>query len=91
MAAGMNWSNESKDGGLAAGGKSGKVTSSASRIHRDVTDSAKFAPLRPITGTGSVGGSLARALPVIGSGMMLMDYLRTRDELEEAPICKPLA
>ena len=90
-AAGMNWPNESKDGGLAAGGKSGKVTSSASRILRDVTDSAKFAPLRPITGTASVGGSLARALPVIGSGMMLMDYLRTRDELEEAPICKPLA
>lgn len=89
--AGMNWPNESKDGGLAAGGKSGKVTSSASRILRDATDSAKFAPLRPITGTASVGGSLARALPVIRSGMMLMDYLRTKDELEEAPVCKPLA
>lgn len=88
--AGMNWPNESKDGGLAAGGKSGKVTSSASRILRDATDSAKFAPLRPITGTASIGGSLARALPVVGSGMMLMDYLRTKDELEEAPVCKPL-
>lgn len=89
--AGVNWPNESKDGGLAAGGKSGKVTSSASRILRAATNSAKFAPLRPVTGTASVGGSLARTLPVIGSGMILMDYLRTKDALTEAPICKPIA
>lgn len=89
--ANSNWPTEEKPGGLAGGGKSGPYTSSLPRILRDMTDSARFAPLKPLTGTTSIGGSMAKAFPVIGGGLMLLDYLKAKDDFENAPICKPVA
>lgn len=89
--ANANWPTEEKPGGLAGGGKSGPYTSTLSRVLRNITDSARFTPLRPLTGTASVGGSIAKAFPVIGGGLMLLDYLKAKDDFENAPICKPVA
>lgn len=89
--ANSNWSTEEKPGGLAGGGKTGPHTSALSRTLRNMTDSARFRPLGPLAGNVSVGRSIAEAFPVIGSGLMLLDYLKTRDDFENAPICKPTA
>ncbi len=79
-----------KPGGLAGGGKSGPVTSPASTVLRDVTGSARVNMPAPISRTISVGGGLAKTLPVIGTGMSLLDYLKTKDALENAPDCDPI-
>ena len=89
--ANSNWPTEEKPGGLAGGGKSGPYTSALSRTLRNMTDSARFRPLGPFAGNVSVGRSIAEAFPVIGGGLMLLDYLKTMNDLENAPICKPTA
>lgn len=65
-----------KRGGIAGGGKSGDVTSPASRAGRGLTGRARIDALKPITGTASVGGSIGRAIPVLGTGLMLLDFFR---------------
>ena len=77
-----------KPGGLAGGGASGPVTSPASRLLRG---GPRFGPLARVTGTTSVGGSVARALPVIGPILMFIDYLNMQNELDNAPVCTPIA
>ena len=42
---------------------SGNFTSPASGALRSMTGNARFAPLRGVTGTSSVGGPMGRALP----------------------------
>ncbi len=75
-----------KSGGVAGGGASGRVTSPASQNLRSMTGDARWRPLRDLTGTGSVGGSMARVLPIIGTTLMLMDFYA----LDNAPVCRPI-
>jgi hypothetical protein len=65
-----------KRGGIAGGGKSGDVTSPASRAGRNLMGGARIKALQPMTGTASVGGSIGRAIPVLGTGLMLLDFFR---------------
>jgi hypothetical protein len=74
-----------KLGGLAGGGRSGQFTSPASRVLRDITGYARYAPLRPFTTTASVGGSMAKALPFWGTILSFLDYV----EMQNAPTCWP--
>jgi hypothetical protein len=83
----MQMPTESKPGGLAGGGRSGKVTSPASRVLRQVTGYARYAPSRRLSGTASVGGSMAKALPFWGSIPSFLDYI----EMQNAPTCTPVA
>jgi hypothetical protein len=75
----------SKTGGLAGGGKSGNVTSSASRIIRDFTAGSRYKPLRAITGTASVGGSIAKALPFWGALLGFIDFVNMQNAEECSP------
>lgn len=75
----------SKEGGIAGGGKSGKVTSPASVILRDATGGARAKALRPITGTTSVGGSVARAIPFFGAFATFLDFLNYMNSQEPPP------
>jgi hypothetical protein len=74
-----------KRGGIAGGGKSGDATSPASRAGRNLTGGARVGALKPITGTPSVGGSIGRAIPFLGTGLMLYDFWR----LSQAPNSQP--
>lgn len=74
-----------KEGGIAGGGKSGKVTSPASVILRDATGGARAKALRPITGTTSVGGSVARAIPFFGAFATFLDFLNYMNSPEPPP------
>lgn len=65
-----------KRGGIAGGGKSGDVTSPASTVARRLTGGARVRALQPITGTASVGGSIGRVIPGLGTGLMLLDFFR---------------
>lgn len=76
----------SKPGGLAGGGKSGPVTSPASRAARGLTGSAKLPELGRISPTLSVGGTISRAMPFLGAPMMWFDVL----EHQNAPNCIPI-
>jgi hypothetical protein len=78
-----------KPGGIAGGGASGPWTSPASINLRNLTD-ARFAPLKSITGTPSVGGSIAKALPYIGAPLILEDALEN-DDLTNPKTCKPIS
>jgi len=75
-----------KRGGVAGGGKSGDATSPASRAGRNLTGGARVGALKPITGTPSVGGSIGRAIPFLGTGLMLYDFWR----LSQAPNYQPV-
>ncbi|HKU64421.1 MAG TPA: hypothetical protein VJQ06_05135 [Rhizomicrobium sp.] len=76
-----------KPGGVGGGGKSGKFTSRASSAARNFTGRAKFGLLEPITGTASIGGSIARSIPMLGGALMLSDWL----EHYYAPVCTPIS
>ena len=80
-----------KFGGLAGGGRSGRVTSPASSLLRDWTGQKFSGPLRPLTGTTSIGGSLARGLGVGGAVGMTIDAATLLDAMQNAPICRPIA
>ena len=77
---------EPKPGGVGGGGKSGPVTSPASAAARDLTGRAKLQGLEPVTGTTSVGGSLARSIPILTLPSMLYDFY----EHDTAPVCTPI-
>lgn len=74
-----------KEGGIAGGGKSGKATSPASVILRDATGRARVKALRPITGTASVGGSVAKAIPFFGTFATFLDFLNYMNSQEPPP------
>lgn len=74
-----------KNGGIAGGGKSGKVTSPASAILRDATGGARAQGLKPITGTTSVGGSAARAIPFLGTFATFLDFLNFMNSPKPPP------
>lgn len=76
-----------KSGGIAGGGASGPATSRASVTLRGMTGNSRFAPLGRLTGTTSVGGSLGRMFPFLGTLQMFLDYLNLRRTL----ICVPVA
>lgn len=78
-----------KPGGVGGGGKSGKFTSRASSVARDVTGRTIYRRLEPITGTTSVGGSIARAIPVLGGALMLSDWLQRYYAPECTPVIDP--
>ena len=80
-----------KYGGLAGGGKSGKSTSVASGILRDLTNRARFNLLRSVSPTASVGGTIARTVPVLGVLGSFINFLNTQNAIQNAPICKPAA
>jgi RHS repeat-associated protein len=79
-----------KPGGIAGGGSSGPVTSPASRVLRDSFGGARFTPLGPVTGTTSVGGAIARLLPIAGTALMAMDAAALLKAMESAPVCTPI-
>lgn len=75
-----------KRGGLAGGGKSGDVTSPASRVLRDMTNRVRYDPLGHVYGTTSIGGAMGRTLPFVGLGSSFLDYveaLRFYSDLEK--------
>jgi len=80
-----------KRGGVAGGGKSGRATSMASVTLRELTDGARLSLLKALTGTPSIGGSIGRALPVIGVLESFINFLNTQNAINAAPICKPIA
>jgi len=75
-----------KPGGISGGGKSGPVTSPASSAARDLTGSARLNALEPLTGTASVGGSIGRAIPFLGTPLMFLDFM----DHYNAPVCTPV-
>ena len=75
-----------KPGGVGGGGPSGKATSPASSAARGLTGGARSGALRPVTGTGSVGGSIGRAIPFLGVPLMLNDFYQH----DTAPNCVPV-
>lgn len=81
-----------KRGGLAGGGKSGPVTSPASKILREMTMHAR---LRFLTQLGfkspSVGAAIARTIPFLGILESFIAFLRSSDAYKNAPICRPIA
>lgn len=81
----------SKVGGIAGGGISGKVTSPASIALRGMTGRARFGPLRAITGTTSIGGSIAKALPYLGTALSALSFFGTLNAIQHAPTCRPIA
>jgi hypothetical protein len=78
-----------KPGGIAGGGASGSVTSPASPILRELTGGAKFAPLRLIFPTESIGGAIGRTIPVIGTIGIYLDYLDYLNSLGQNQTCPP--
>ncbi len=62
-----------KPGGVGGGGLSGPVTSPASTVARVATRRARIGALKTITGTSSLGGSIDKIIPFIGSFLMLFD------------------
>jgi hypothetical protein len=80
-----------KPGGVAGGGASGPVTSPGSALLRGMFGGARFDPLRALTGTGSIGGSIAKALPGVGTLLMLLDAAAFKRAAETAPTCSPIA
>ena len=68
-----------KPGAIAGGGKSGPWTSQASRDLRIMTGRARFGPLRVVTGTSSIGGSIGRALPGWGTMLLFFDFVQLRN------------
>lgn len=74
-----------KNGGIAGGGKSGKVTSPASVVLRDMTGGVRVKGLRPFTGTTSVGGSIGRAIPFLGVFSTYLDYLNYLQSQDDDP------
>lgn len=74
-----------KNGGIAGGGKSGKATSRASKVLRDVTGGSRAKILKPFTGTKSVGGSLARTIPFLGTFATFLDFLNFMDSEDPPP------
>lgn len=79
-----------KPGGLAGGGASRPVTSPASGALRGLFGGARFQPLGPLTGTTSVGGAIARMLPVAGSATMALDAAALYNAMQNAPTCTPI-
>ena len=75
-----------KPGGVGGGGPSGKATSPASSAARGLTGDARSGVLRPVTGTGSVGGSIGRTIPFLGVPLMLNDFYQH----DTAPDCVPV-
>ncbi len=73
-----------KRGGIAGGGLSGRVTSPASSAARALTGETRLGALRALTGTGSIGGSLARTLPVLGGILGYFDFM----DHYNAPVCR---
>ena len=63
-----------KPGGLAGGGKGGRFTSPASTIARDAFPGLRFGFLAPVARTASVGGQIARGMPVLGAAAAFDDY-----------------
>lgn len=80
-----------KPGGIAGGGASGRVTSPASGVLRGIFGGARFDPLRALTGTTSIGGSIARGLPLVGTLLMALDAAALARSAESAPTCSPIA
>jgi RHS repeat-associated protein len=76
----------SKPGGIAGGGKSGPVTSPASRILRDSAIEGRVGALGGVTGTTSVGGSIGRAIPFWGAALGFFDFMQYMN----APVCVPI-
>ncbi len=72
-----------KSGGLAGGGASGRVTSPASIVARGATGNARLGGLEIFTGTSSIGGSAARALPVLGAFLTVLDAMVYEKEQSE--------
>lgn len=85
--AGNNTAQESmtKRGGLAGGGKSGDVTSPASKAARGLTGQARIKGIKRVTGTPSIGGSIGRAIPFLGSFLMFGDFYN----LVNGPVGEP--
>lgn len=88
-----------KFGGIAGGGSSGAVTSPASAIARGIMKDThdllpeipeRYGPLRPLTGTASIGGSFARGIRYGGSFLMILDALSLLNAVEHAPVCTPI-
>ena len=80
-----------KYGGVAAGGKSGRATSMASRVLRDLTNGARLSLLKSFSKTRSVGGSIGKTFPIIGVLESFANFLTTQDAIKNAPVCKPIA
>ncbi|TWB09656.1 RHS repeat-associated protein [Nitrospirillum amazonense] len=80
-----------KAGGIAGGGISGPVTSPASITLRGMTGNARFRPLGAITGTTSIGGSIGRALPFLGTALSALSFFGTLNAIQHAPTCRPIA
>ncbi len=75
-----------KPGGIGGGGKSGPWTSPASTAARALTGNARLNGLESLTGTASVGGSIDRAIPLLGGALMLYDFYQH----DTAPSCTPV-
>jgi hypothetical protein len=84
---GVQQPSKEKLGGVAGGGASGRATSPASATLRAMTGNQRWKPLRSITGTSSVGGSIARLLPWFGGGLAVKDAL----DYATSQSCKPIA
>jgi RHS repeat-associated protein len=82
-----------KPGAIAGGGRSGPWTSPASGALRSMTGYARFGPLRPLTGTSSIGGSLGRTLPIWGVLLSSFDFVQTAKQIENQASgdCVPFA
>ena len=81
---------QSKVGGIAGGGASGPVTSFASRYLRELTGYARLPGLESLTGTSSIGGSIGRSVPVLGTILMATNFARMQSALDNAPTCTPV-
>jgi RHS repeat-associated protein len=77
-----------KSGGISGGGLSGRVTSPASGAARGLTGNARIGAIRELTGTSSIGGSIGRALPVLGTALMALDFAEATSSAE--PVCTPI-
>jgi hypothetical protein len=75
-----------KPGGVGGGGASGRATAPASSAARGLTGRARMGELKPLTGTSSVGGSIARSIPFLAVPSMLYDFY----EDDTASVCTPV-
>ena len=66
------------------------MTSPASKLLRDMTGQKYWRPLRPWTGTTSIGGSLARGLRVGGPAATALDAAALLYAMQNAPVCTPI-
>ena len=64
---------------------SGNYTSPASVELRAMTGNARFGPLRGITGTSSIGGSIGRAIPFFGLILVVLDALVDAQQQTQTP------